>query len=208
MRLVKTPRIISCLIALAIATLTSSSYAKPLNLYDQPKADAKVVGTIESSNGMVPIFTPEHSEWMKVGDPKNGNVGWINVNDLNDSSGSVATQFSMTQKTIDTKSGPKTVQMVEFSTPKTMSSQQSVALQKEIQTRQDNLQKSIQKMMQDFYRDMSTYYMQNPAVFGSPNMPIVMPIIVYPQQDQQAPAPAVPASKPVLPAIKPGPAKS
>lgn len=195
-----TSRIVSYLSAILMVTLAGNIAAKPLKLYDQPKADAKVVGSIESSNGVVPIYTPEHSDWMKVGDPKNGNVGWINVNDLSDNSGSSATQFSMTQKTIETKSGPKTVQMVEFSTPKTMTPQESLALQKEIQTRQDNLQKSIQKMMQDFYRQMSNYYMQNPTTFGSPNTPIVMPIIVYPQDQASVPAPV---AKPALPAGKP-----
>lgn len=155
--------------------------AKTLNLYEQPKADAKVVASIESSNGMVPIFTPKDSDWMKVGDPQNGNVGWIKLEDLADNSGSLATQFSMTQKTISTKSGPKTIQVVTFSTPKTLSNEQSQLLMKQMQAREDNLQKSVQKMMQNFYQDMNNYYMANPAMFGTPNMPVVLPIIVYPQ---------------------------
>ncbi|MDR3477321.1 MAG: hypothetical protein P4M14_04750 [Gammaproteobacteria bacterium] len=169
------------LAAMLAFCFSSLAEAKVISLYDQPKPDAKVVATLDSSNGMVPIFTPKNSDWMKIGNPQNGDVGWIKLEDLTNESGSLATQFSMTQKTVNTKNGPKTIQVVEFSTPKTMTSAQNQALIKEIQSRQDNLQKSVQKLMQSFSQDMNSYYMENPAMFSTPNMPIVMPILVYPQ---------------------------
>jgi hypothetical protein len=177
----KHSKILGVLLVTSALCFSPLTQAKVLNLYDQPKSDSKVVATLESSGGMVPIFTPKNSDWMKVGDPQNGNVGWIKLEDLSNDSGLLATQFSMTQKTVNTKTGPKTVQFVTFSTPKTLNAVQSQTLAKEIQTRQDNLQKSVQKMMQSFYQDMSSYYMENPAMFKAPNMPVVMPIIVYPQ---------------------------
>lgn len=70
-------------ISVALSLLSSSiAYAVTLNLYDQPKTDAKVVGKIDTESGFVPIFTPKPGDWMKVGDPKNGNVGWIQTKQL------------------------------------------------------------------------------------------------------------------------------
>jgi SH3-like domain-containing protein len=60
----------------------SVSFAKNINLYEQPKTDAKVVATIDPAQGIVPIYTPDKSEWVKIGDPRNGNVGWVKSSDL------------------------------------------------------------------------------------------------------------------------------
>lgn len=52
--------------------------AKEVTLYDQPKEGAAVVGKIDIAAGFVPIYTPANDKtWVKIGDPKNGNVGWV-----------------------------------------------------------------------------------------------------------------------------------
>src|SRR5579862_7993253 len=63
--------------------MSSICYAKSLKLYDEPKADAKVVGTVESDKGIITIFSPsKESEWVKVADPRNGNVGWVRSSEM------------------------------------------------------------------------------------------------------------------------------
>ncbi len=172
------------IIALFFAPLT---FAKMINLYDQPKADAKILDTLDSEKGIVPIFTGDKGQWMKVGDPKNGNVGWIKISDLADKSGSLSTSLSVTQHIVKTPSGPKTYQQIELATPKPMSDTESQALIKQMQTREQEMQKNMQKMMSDFYKDMNSLYQSNPAVFTQTAFPVVMPIIVVPQPSAAAP---------------------
>ena len=165
--------------ALSAAT---TLYAKSINLYDQPKADSKVVGTLDSNNGMVLVFAPKGSDWIKVADPKNGNVGWIMSKDAVDDASGAGTSLSVTQQTIQTGSGPKSYQVVKFGTTKPMSDAQHQAMVYRIQQEQMAVQQSIQKMMQQFYQQMNTYYQSNPAMANDPNepYPIIMPVVVFP----------------------------
>jgi len=62
---------------------TSLSYAQNISLYDQPNGNAKVIGKIDTASGIIPIFKPQTGDWVKVADPRNGNVGWIKQSDFN-----------------------------------------------------------------------------------------------------------------------------
>ena len=66
-------------IIMAIPTLT---FAKNINLYATPAKSATVVGKIDDGAKMVPIISTPQGDWMKIGDPENGNVGWINLSDV------------------------------------------------------------------------------------------------------------------------------
>jgi hypothetical protein len=148
--------------SLLISLSLSNAFARPITLYDAPKAGAKSVGTIDSSKPLVPIFTSKDGDWMKVGNPDNGNVGWVKASELSASSGS---GFSFTQQTVDTSSGPKTT--IQFGVPQPMTPDQI----KEMQKRQMLLQQSIQKMTED---------MQNAYSNLPPGVPVFMPVIMVP----------------------------
>jgi hypothetical protein len=171
--------LVTTLFALLLSNL---SIAKTINLYDQPKDNAKIIGPIDTAEGMVPIFTPKDGDWMKVGNPKNGDVGWIKAKELSSEDGSIATSLSITQETINTDKGPKSYQIVKFGTPKPLTAEQNTAIIKQAQLRQLQLQASIQKMMQSFYKEMNDYYKSNPSVTVDPfnNFPMLMPVIVFP----------------------------
>jgi hypothetical protein len=146
--------------------------AKILTLYDQPKADAKTVGTIDSEVGIIPIFTPKDSSWIKVADPKNGNVGWIKSSDLTtDKSGG----FSFSQKITSTGNAPQSY-IIQFGSPKMLTPEQSQEFMKRIQEQTQAIQKQTQKIMQDTFKDV------NEAQF-----PVVMPIIVMPNPEVTPP---------------------
>lgn len=132
--------------ALILLGSFSVCFAQNINLYDQPKSDAKVVGTIDSAAGMVPIFTTKNGDWMKVGDPRNGNVGWVKTIDFsNGNSG-----FSFTQHVIDTGKGPQQY-ILQLGIPKPLTQEQSAAIIKQIQQQQADMQKNFQLLMQQFY---------------------------------------------------------
>jgi hypothetical protein len=161
----------------------SAANAKMITLYDQPNKESKTIGSIDSGSSMVPIFTSKDGAWMKVGDPKNGAVGWAKVSDLSSSN---QNGFSFSQQTVSTPDGPKTT--IQFGVPQPMSSAQI----KEMQKRQEELQKSIQNMVNGIYHNA---FYGNPAVTG---IPVYMPIIVVPQQMLE---PSGTAAKPVAPAV-------
>ena len=66
-----------------LATATTVS-AKAINLYSEPKTDSKVTGTINTQAGVTIVYTPKSSEWIKVANPSNGDVGWVKGSDLGD----------------------------------------------------------------------------------------------------------------------------
>jgi hypothetical protein len=158
------------LLALVVLLFSPFCFAKTITLYDQPKTDAKSVGTIDSEAGIIPIFTPKDSTWIKVADPRNGNVGWIQSSELNtkDSNG-----FSFSQKIISTGNGPNSY-VIQFGNPQLLTPEQSKAFFKRLQEQTQSIQLNTQKMMQDVFKNLEQFEMQ---------FPIVMPVIIMPNED-------------------------
>jgi len=144
-----------------------------INLYDQPKSGAKVIGTVDVSAGVVAIFSSPQGDWMKVGDPRNGNVGWIKSSDLNNSG---PTSFTFTQKMINNGKGPQTYQMIQYGSPQKLTSEQTKALQ-ELQLQQQRFQKQWQDTM-----DMFNHQFSHETYMPGVNFPMIMPVVVVPVQ--------------------------
>ena len=201
MRLSKSLKLSALVISVISGFGAQLVFAKNINLYDQPKNDAKVVGTIESTNTMVPIFSDKTGNWMKVGDPKNGNVGWIRVSDVtNAKSDNNVSGFSMTEQTIDTKNGPTTYRTIQFGNGTPANPESAQAIIQKIQSQQSLIQQQTQKAYNDLYHDMAVLYQTNPNVFNSPGLPMFMPVIIVPQPATSvapAPGPTKPAAMPV-----------
>lgn len=153
---------------LVLFFISSMAFAKSINLYEQPKSDSKVVGTLDTSAGIIPIFTPKDSNWIKVADPRNGNVGWIPNSDFK--------SLGFSYQILQTGDGKKNYQVIQFGNPPSPASEKAW---REMQIRQQAIQKDMQKMMQDMFSDF-------PA--GLANYPVVVPVVV-PQK------PAVPVQE-------------
>ena len=136
-KIISRKKIFPLLIAVLPLIFASLCFAKTINLYDQPKADAKVIGTVDSDKGIIPIFTPKEGQWIKVGNPSNGNVGWVKMSDLNAPPGAM-TEFTFMQHMLN---GDKNQQL----TPEQI---------KQMQLQQQQIQESMKKMMQDMFKDM------------------------------------------------------
>lgn len=163
-------------------------FAVNINLYEQPKKDAKIVGTIDSEVGIIPIFTPkEGGDWVKVADPRNGNVGWMTSSDLK-TSNTKGSNFSF--RVMTTGSGPNSYQIVQFGSPQQLTTQDAQAFLKRMQLREQELQKDMQNMMNDLF---------GRGQMNWPNSPVIVPVVMVPQPGQQnAKQPAV--SNPSQPA--------
>lgn len=165
-------------------------FAKTINLYEQPKTDSKVVSTIDLSTGIIPIYSPKEGKWVKVADPKNGNVGWIQSSEL---SGAGSSSFSFTQSISNDNKAPVTYKLIQLGDPKNLNSEQAQAVMKQVKAQQEAIQKSIQKMMQEM--DQQFHFMRDP---------FIMPIMVVPVETQDTKPQPNPKVAP-LQKIKPAP---
>jgi len=162
MRVFEYRQIITLFCGISSLVFASALWAKPVNLYEQPKTDSKVVGTIDSGSSMVPIISNPDGDWMKVGDPLNGNVGWLKVSEVsNSSNGATNTGFSMSQ----TINGPKTYRTVQFSNPKSLTPAEAKAFNEQMQKRQADIQKNAMEMIQNIFDNANAVYKANPDLY-------------------------------------------
>lgn len=145
---------------------TQLAFAKNLNLYDQPKSDAKIIGTINTDTGMIPIFSPKDGLWVKIADPNNGNVGWIRSSELKEVTGG----YTFSQQYINTGTSPHGYRIIQFGQPTSMTPEQSQMMLKKMQQRQETLQKDMQLMIQDMFKNVDTSF------------PMIVPIIMVPEK--------------------------
>lgn len=65
-------------------TATKAETLKPINniitLYESPDQTSASVGQVKPSLGLIPIFA--EGNWIKVANPENGDVGWVNAETL------------------------------------------------------------------------------------------------------------------------------
>lgn len=139
-----------------------SSFARPVNLYEQPNANSKLVETVDSNDGIITIYTPKEGEWIKVANPRNGNVGWIKSSDFSD--GKFSVNF------ITTGDNPKGYQIIQFGNTH-LTTEQMKNTVKQLNIQQQNMQKEIQKMMQNILSNSQWRF------------PLVMPVVVVPEKE-------------------------
>jgi len=186
---------ITLILSFLALSFTTFAFAQTITLYDQPAKDAKVVGTADLSSGIIPIFTPEkNTEWMKVADPRNGNVGWIKSADIKNARGSENT-VTFTQRIINNGSQPHSYQVIQFGNPPTkMSDEQVKAFVQKMQQQQEQMQQSFQSIIKNMNEAIKREWDVWNAQGGFP-----MIIVPGPAADQHA--------KPKTPAV-PAPAKT
>lgn len=122
-------------------------FAKEVNLYDQPNANAKIVSKIDLAAGVIPIFTPQPGDWMKVGDPNNGNTGWVKTADVKNVKGSV----SFSQQIYSDASGPG-IQVFQFGNPKQLSAEEQQKFMKDMESRQQAMRQTMQHEIEEMNR--------------------------------------------------------
>lgn len=143
---------------------------KEITFFDQPAVNAKAIGKVELSKGIIPIYRPKTGAWIKVADPSNGNVGWINLKDLKAEPGSSVT---FTEKWINDGKRPVMYQFFRYGNPSQLSDKEAqqklLEMQKQYQAIQHSMQHTINTMMNDFnqlYREQ--WEIMNS--FGFPSM--------------------------------------
>lgn len=169
-------------ILLALLFFPLSVFAKTILLYEEPKDNAKQIGSLDTNIGIIAIFTPEKSSWMKVADPRDGKVGWIKTKDL-DASGSA--EYTFTQRFINSGNSPQSYQMIQFGNAPKMTPEEIQEQLKKTQQQQLLMQENLNKAMQNL--------LTNP--WYNPNAPFLMPVIIVPAQNLPAAVPSKAADK-------------
>lgn len=141
---------------LSLSICSSLSLAKSIDLYDQPK-EGKPIATLNSETGIITIFTPKNSDWLKVADPTNGNVGWVKSKDLDNTT----IHMNMLQTT---KNGQQ-YQVIQSNQP---SQQLNRLMQQQAY--------EMQRIMQDFQES----WMGGPRWFNEPR---ITPIFILPVKE-------------------------
>src|SRR5262245_8699911 len=123
---------------LAVFAIASSVMAKTITLYEQPKAESKTIGSIDTTKGVVSIFTSKDGQWVKIGDPLNGNTGWVKSSDLGSG------QFTFNMMKFD--NGNQSYQVIQYGNGKPLTTAEMEAASKKMQLHEEAIQKDMRRM--------------------------------------------------------------
>jgi hypothetical protein len=155
--------------------LTINVFAKTLTLYDTNKPDAKSIATLDTETGLIPIFVSEDAAWVKVGNPENGDTGWVKAGDLSFQNTIIGFVFSNVG--FDA-SVPDTKYVLKLGQSQNLTGQQAVDYFKQLHEQQGALQNAIQQLVNILTAGNSTL-----------NMPVMMPILFIPEKKLPMPLP-------------------
>lgn len=57
--------------------ITSATFASSLTIHEKPDTTSKAVATIDNDKQLIPIIYTDKKDWVKIANPQNGDVGWI-----------------------------------------------------------------------------------------------------------------------------------
>lgn len=132
----------SMLVAVFALIVSPIGLAKSINLYEKSEPNSKQIGTIESDVGIIPIFAPKEEGWLKVADPRNGNVGWVKSADLKNAK----INFTL----IRTTNGGNGCEISQHSS--VQSPDQVRRMMEKIKLQQQVVKKEMEQMMQDTWK--------------------------------------------------------
>lgn len=172
MKYLKIILLLNALIFSKLILAADAKVASPLNLYDQPNDKAKIVATIPAGQAVMPIFN--QGDWIKIADPSNGNVGWVEKKMLNQQGfPSIYVQTSGEKS----KNGQSSeYQVIQLSIP---SKDQIQAIMQNFQVQQKQFQQLFNQMMQQNISEVNRMIKIQPEV-----VPVMQPVILMPTHSQ------------------------
>lgn len=130
--------------------------AEVVVLHQDPKAGSPNIGSIDLSKGVVPIYSPKNSEWVKVADPNNGNVGWIKQSDFKNANSAF---IQINQETKDAKGNTESSGYnLHIGKPLDMNDPKVKAKINEMNQLQENVQRNMKIQIQDMVKSINDLY--------------------------------------------------
>lgn len=153
---------IAALLAIFVSPM---AYAKDIALYQKPDAKSKIVAKVADPADVVIIFQPKKGDWLKIGDMTNGNVGWIKLDALDDTSPAAEahkpTSSLPYHKKIVKRSrddlGGQHVQVFEYQGSENLSQEQVQDMMQRMEQRQRTMQHSLNRMMRSMMIDFDQF---------------------------------------------------
>lgn len=168
-----------------------------VTLHADANDSSKVLAKVDVSQRLVPFFNK--GEWIKVGDPANGQVGWINKEQYRKAMNDAIQQSVQTVYVEQTDAKGKKPQITVYQNGKKLTGEQADAVYKKVQKRQKKMQKRFARFQQRMnqWANSQMQRMNGPMM----NTPIMQPIVIVENNPGQPAKLAPPA--PAKP--KPGP---
>jgi hypothetical protein len=171
------------LASISAGLVSTVAVAKEITLFEQPNDKAKIVGTVDLAVGIIPIFTPKDSQWVKIADPRNGNTGWVKTSDLSPN-GSSSFSFS-TRYISDDKNKNRGYQLIQIGDTDSKSNQQIQSQLLKLQEQQAAIQQSVNKSIENMVKDMNKLYKQYQEMMKESGVPVVMPVMLVPVKAEE-----------------------
>jgi len=151
--------------------------ATEVKLYAENNDSSKVLAKIDVSQNLVPFFSK--GGWIKVGDPANGQVGWINKGRYREAMNDAIHQSVQTVYIEQTKVNGKKPEITVYQNGQKLSGKKA----DEIYERVNKQQAQMQEHFARFQKRMNQWanaqmQMMNNPMMGFSMMPMMQPIVI------------------------------
>lgn len=151
-------KILLVIVVLFFATISNLTFAVTINIYEKPESDSKILTKMKSGEQLMPIFYTEKKDWVKVANPKNGDVGWAKVSELKGPVIITKINGTETRQQIITGEGdkkqPQIYNFIQYSGTQNLSTEDVKKMVKNMEEQNRKMEKSMHKMQEQMQREM------------------------------------------------------
>lgn len=173
------------LFSLLANAATTPAAPEPLQLYQAPEANAKVIGAIKPGSTLIPIF--QKNGWIEIGNPQDGMVGWVKQSDMQKAG--YPTLFIRTFSQTPGQSGYK---IIQYSGSEKMDQGKIDELMKNVQRQQVDFQKAMDQLKEQSYQNLQRlneqfkqFWDNNSKQLKQFVAPVLQPAVVVPEKKQE-----------------------
>ena len=141
---------------------------------------------MKTGDPLIPIFYTEKKDWVKVANPKSGDVGWAKVSELKGpivitKINGVETRQQIIADKKDDK--PQVYSIIQYSGPQELKPEEAQKVVKDIEARNKKMNKAMHKMQRQMQENMRKMFQEFDESFYT--FPIIQPIIVVPNSKEK-----------------------
>jgi hypothetical protein len=148
-----------------------------VSLHAQPKQDAKVIAKVNISQHLIPFYQQKH--WVKVANPKDGKVGWVNREAYKKAMHQAFNeQFHTTYIEVNQNDQDKP-RVTAFKNGKQLPDKDAQKLYKKMQKQQHHMQIKMHQYQKHIQGMLDHAFSEGNAMFANmPPMPILQPVVI------------------------------
>lgn len=145
------------------AAKTAAIEAGKINLYADANESARIIDKFDVSANLIPIF--EEKGWIKVGNPKNGEVGWVNKEQCRRVTEAYYNPHvkSITINIVDSdvsKVQPSDTKIVAYRNDKQLSDKEAKELYKKMQKDQELFERQMDRLFNESLKGFPNFMLQ------------------------------------------------